>query len=885
MAKTQEFKIFGNVFSDEGGVSKSRSGLTVEALDKDLLYDDRLGATITNDDGYFEIVYSEKDFKELFFEKRPDIYLRIKNKEGKVIYTTQDKVRYGAANTEFFKIVLPDILYYEEVESERLQFKNLISLNPNYFGTLDDSVMLEEFNPVFEVKGNTKYEELNCIGLLPEQDLFEAVLEVKLPYGYKGSLCTDGSKEYVSFYVDYGDGAGYTSVGAPAEVNVHDLIAVSKGHIYYAVRKPFIPKNIKWCMDPQIVKVRAILSWEKVPSGPDYIPVWGNIVEASVQIRPKKIYFIHPIPLHAYQVQVKPELIHPEIPYEEIIPQPYPLVENITYIGDKKEISEVLANSVKAEEAMLKDKTIEKERSEFKKLISENLNYFGSISEKKNLDELKADIAKLPTGTLENLFPNLGIVWEKLIPVKPFLFNVGFEEMTCLGLYPEEDLLEAIISIKRPSGYSGSLCTLGSNEYVAFYIDWGTGLGFEYVTTSMVNVHDIPEAANSPIQYAVKAKIPDIKPRLKDCNIEHIVKVKAILSWNQDPTPYGHGYKPPWGNVLTRRIQIRPKTAVKCSINVINEIHVDHIDKAGSTEGQAIKVNSSNVTVPFVFDRPFGRYIAVWADIPDGIGYDSYRFSYREDTSTSWINITDKVRYPKALFGMDYRVPDENGWLSIKDYKKDQEYYPLQALIHWNSGALNGLYHLKLELANLATNTISPQASEVPIYLDNKGIELKTFGGTDLNLPAEGIVVKDKSGKYRKCSTFKGGEEILIYGNFKDDFFLNYNLILFGGNLPASGINLTDPVHGIFVRYDSGKTGIGNTGVTGAVNNGSGVELLSVNLCNTIPSNKHVNCAYGFRIAIRDRAIVGGLSGYVFDTYHHSRQAFTTFNWDPTGCS
>jgi hypothetical protein len=81
------------------------------------------------------------------------------------------------------------------------------------------------------------------VGLYPEDNLLEAVIEVKLPYGYKGSLCIAGSKEYVAFYIDYNDGAGFVSVGAAVEVNVHDLSFVDGGHLFYAVRKPFTQGN------------------------------------------------------------------------------------------------------------------------------------------------------------------------------------------------------------------------------------------------------------------------------------------------------------------------------------------------------------------------------------------------------------------------------------------------------------------------------------------------------------------------------------------------------------------------------------------------------------------------------------------------------------------
>ncbi len=94
------FKIHG-LICDE--TQQGLAGLIVEALDKDFCYDDRLGSTITDDNGHFEIVYSKADFSK-FFEEKPDIYLRVKEQDGTIIYTTENKVRYEAGKTEAFTI-------------------------------------------------------------------------------------------------------------------------------------------------------------------------------------------------------------------------------------------------------------------------------------------------------------------------------------------------------------------------------------------------------------------------------------------------------------------------------------------------------------------------------------------------------------------------------------------------------------------------------------------------------------------------------------------------------------------------------------------------------------------------------------------------------------
>ena len=52
----------------------------------------------------------------------------------------------------------------------------------------------------------------------------EATFSIKNSYGYSGDLCTAGSREYVRFYLDFHDGAGFIDQGNVA-INVHDIPA------------------------------------------------------------------------------------------------------------------------------------------------------------------------------------------------------------------------------------------------------------------------------------------------------------------------------------------------------------------------------------------------------------------------------------------------------------------------------------------------------------------------------------------------------------------------------------------------------------------------------------------------------------------------------------
>lgn len=109
MKKEKRFRIFGVVRQE--GTRESIPGLLVQAIDKDLFFDDRLGTATTDGDGRFEISYDAEDFRD-FFESKPDIYLKVTDSDGAELFTTEDRVRYEADDTEEFLIELPAVAEY-----------------------------------------------------------------------------------------------------------------------------------------------------------------------------------------------------------------------------------------------------------------------------------------------------------------------------------------------------------------------------------------------------------------------------------------------------------------------------------------------------------------------------------------------------------------------------------------------------------------------------------------------------------------------------------------------------------------------------------------------------------------------------------------------------
>ncbi len=166
----------------------------------------------------------------------------------------------------------------------------------------------------------------------------------------------------------------------------------------------------------------------------------------------------------------------------------------------------------------------ERERSHFKALLLSNPNYFGNLQ------------------------------LSKLKPVKIIASNRTYEELTCLGFNPEFSRLEATLRIKQNVGYNGDLCSIGSFEYVRFYLSYDNGLTWIDQGASKLNVHDM--TGIKPLDYAVYL---DINPKKMNCDIPNLPLVRAILSWNILPPANTPNYTPIWGNVEQARIQIEPQ--------------------------------------------------------------------------------------------------------------------------------------------------------------------------------------------------------------------------------------------------------------------------------------------------------------------------------------
>jgi hypothetical protein len=579
-----------------------------------------------------------------------------------------------------------------KIEKERIEFKKLFIQNPNYFGTLSEL----KIKPVKLIKTNTKYEELGCIGFHTERNLIEAVLDVKLSSGYKGDLCSQGSFEYVRFFVDW-DGDGFFNdpqddVGITC-VNVHDITEDSKvcldktKPISYAVNIKIDTKK-RPCTLPHLLKVRAILSWEVPPTegNPNYIPVWGNVVDRWIQIKPSRLFLKDVVKIADLKgLKLEPEMLDLDLP-----------------------ISKATALSPDKLKEIYKGKDVPEHRFNFMEI-------------KKIAEVIKLDPSLMIKYKQETKFSKITNDIKVVLAQKP---NTKYEKLHCVGLNYDLDKLVATVTIKLPYGYNGNLCTGGSHEHVGFWIYVYDQIeqmcSWRYLGTSVVNVHDIAGIPDEGLQYSVSLPV-DFSNYWDDCGKPRVLKVRAILSWQTPPPTDDPDYNPVWGNKVDALLQLKPRPKIvpggqKPFIWSIGNMVVESIS------GNPHTVLMSTIGIGYAngpskgegfnaVESPFGGTIAITGTItnpPDDPAESEkmlYKVQYKKSGETVWHDIADGFRIWIRLNGVPSgyidQTVDDNGYFK---YQKDLT-LPIRCevdddvLAIWRAGAKeDGLYEIRVLL-------------------------------------------------------------------------------------------------------------------------------------------------------------------------------------------
>ncbi len=177
--------------------------------------------------------------------------------------------------------------------SHELACENLRALllaNPNYFGNVSGSSL----KAVLNIKGDTAYESITSVSYCPRLEQLRATIKIKQESGYSLDIGAKASLEYVRFYFSYDDGSTWQDQGLSA-VNVFDTPGPKP--LVNLVTLQINPEEDFGFID-KLPLLRAILSWNSPPppSTPDWIPVWGNVVDTQIQFDgPKPVSSSSPV--------------------------------------------------------------------------------------------------------------------------------------------------------------------------------------------------------------------------------------------------------------------------------------------------------------------------------------------------------------------------------------------------------------------------------------------------------------------------------------------------------------------------------------------------------------------------------------------------------------
>lgn len=633
------------------------------------------------------------------------------------------------------------------IEKERSEFKQLLLKNPNFFGTVGSS----PFKAVKKMAANTKYEELTCIGFNPAQDLLEATVQIKLPYGYGGDLCSAGTTEYVRFFVDYGGGwedlgvAGFSVHDFP---NGFDCAKMPNKPLSYVVTLPIDPKR-DFCGKPVVPKVRGILSWNVMPSSnPLAPPVWGNVLDRHILVRPRPKWLKDVAVAIGSHIGKKIELPE-EFKHLELIPIPEPGPPPVEF-GDLVKLYRSNPRGLTAKVA------VEPHRMGFSQIMA-------ALASPLNEPEiLNAKIAE---------WKGLGLDWvEAVAAIEKTSGDTSYEELTCIGLDYNREWLVGTFVVKRPSGYSGNLCSPGSTEYVAFWADWDNTCQWRYLGRTEVKVHDI--ATIPPDGLCCTAILPvDLDAVRRPCETPKIGRVRAVLSWATPPSSVDPNAVPYWGNRLDTHVQIKPGTPdgeLTARIRSLGGINVEEIDSVtGLTRPTAKFWYFETPADEWGLGRPcpFGGLVVVEGKYLPGY---HYRISKRRvtDPPGSYTSVTTPFNVRRAGVGSDPQVADAaSGFFTYKD----PLLYLDTRLALWHSSG-DELWAVRLEIADalLPFPNIVATSPEYLIQLDN------TAPLPAPPLPSPTIQIHIDSGG--DCKDFIEG--VTIAGHFvaRDSYFGGFTL-------------------------------------------------------------------------------------------------------------
>jgi hypothetical protein len=685
---------------------------------------------------------------------------------------------------------------------------------------LENATPIPAVNELLVKKGITYWEHLACVGFNPQLSQLEAVVTIRRASGYNGELCTTGSKEYVRFFVDWHDGAGFQDAGLTSFI-AHDISNAPPGPqhpLEYLVYLPLnAEKHKKICEKAVLPRVRAVLSWNSIPSlNPNMLPIFGNRRDADIQIAPAALHLGHLInegiinAKSAALDQINPAALLPMLPakatawstllkdYREAKVPDHRLVFESVYPMIKPSISEGFAT--------------------------------------------KADLS-----ALSELNLNIDAIVDAL-SVKDA--DTTFEELTCVGLNPDSDILGAVIHVKKPQGYSGDLCRTGSREFVAFWADWNNnGTYDQYLGTSSVVVHDINGALPANGLYYSVMLPAQVGEHLKGCENPSIVRIRAVLSWGVAPSITDPNDLNFWGNRMDVLVQLRPAKKGGTLYDLIYDVgNVNPNDISPSTflASPSLGVLDPTDCSQAAHDRPFGGMVRIGGRIYNtGLpGNVHYQVQFSPHGLNAWLPVTTshtfELMHPNPF---DPLYPQENVFKSAPDgwlpYQEDFTASPpilerTASLANWSTGALSGAYDLRLAYTTdfpVNGGSLIHYSVVVTIVLDNDDFSVSPTANPVVDAAFDLDLVIDGG----DCHSYPKSPATIINGHLRarDKHFWKWSL----------GIQPTTHSHGTLPTPSCRSYG-------------SLVDEGDANLAWTLNTGLMDKCGYTLSLYAYDRTIV-----------------------------
>lgn len=671
-----------------------------------------------------------------------------------------------------------------QIPPERLNFRALLLANPNHFGNVKQSA----FKPVVQIAGNTTYEQLTGIGFQPQANLLNAVVFIKLPYGFGGGLCTVGTQEYLRFYASYDDGKTWTDLGL-ASFAAHDIPPPPNKPfvtLEYAVSLNYAPAR-KLCFIGNLVLIRGILSWDvpPPPNDPTFIPVWGNVLNTTIEVAPTKLIPLQEA-LAAASVQLPAQLasaIDLSQPVKAVEPKPASVPElQRLYTGSN---------------------------------VPPHRYAFASL----HRALLATPDVRLQAASFGGAAQAFGVPFDVAAATAAIAASNGnttYEQLEAVGFNENTFALEGVIRIKQSTGYNGGPCTTGSTEYVAFWADLdNSGNYATYLGTASVTVYDITNIPQPGLEFAVTLPT-DLFAFRQPCEAgPKLIPIRAILSWQVAPPSGDPNYVPVWGNRDDTLICLPPGPSIQpgqqsAFFDTVGSMSVTKINVATGLADGASTIGFTAVQSPFGGIVTITGYLYPASNISAGAAPFKYRISVSNDGGVTWVGLNDTFTVSRQLIpygGIPTALPDVTQNVDPSGitagyytYQADWITGPGDALIvvannvlaEWQTAGKSSLWQIRMDVYNPATSTFFPAVNATAILLDNTP-------------PSATITITSPGGS---CGDFKVGDKITGNYSVSDLHFYDLSLEL----LPGGGGAFTAPTPLPRFWTDPGASTFGDSG-------------------------------------------------------------------------